>query len=172
MLVSRHLSALCTLISFTLAQTSTTLVTATTTVTATESGACDNFVGACVVYGTDGAAPYTTTVYTANPAQATITATATTTVYLSAGAPVTAASGACSDFNGACVVYASDAQGASYTTTVYGGNSGNNQGLIGGKKGGSGDGFIGGSSALTVGSWTAAVVLLMALLNAGFAVVT
>lgn len=128
-------------------QQSTTLVTATTTITATETGdgACQNFNGACVVYGGGAggggqATPYTTTVHAGGTPSS--TRVITTTVYISAGGATTeAASSACQNFNGACVVYATDSQGyatQSAATTIRGGNG---DGEIGRGKGNS-EGYI------------------------------
>jgi hypothetical protein len=138
------------------ADTSTTVVSVTSTktvhVTATDyTGACENFVGACVVYGTYGNAPYTTTVYvgqqsTTPPPPPTITTSTTTIV-----ATTTASnSGACSGFVGACVVYATNSRNAPASTVYYAGSSasarpGNAQGYIGESSGDS-DGYIGGAS--------------------------
>ncbi|EME83178.1 uncharacterized protein MYCFIDRAFT_211264 [Pseudocercospora fijiensis CIRAD86] len=150
-------------------QTSTTLVTATTTVTATESGACNDFVGACVVYGAEGAAPYTTTVYAGNSETSRTTVTPTTTVSIGAADTTADAASACRDFVGACVVYGSAAAGASYTTTVYNGNSlqttlGNSGGYIG--PGGSSDGYIGEASSLNMR--IVIPLISLAVVNVGF----
>ena len=150
------LFSLLSLLGLTVGDTTTVVsVTRTTTIhiTATDySGACDNFVGACVVYGTAGNAPYTTTVYVGQsrpspppPPPPTVT-TSTTTIL----ATTTASnSGACKSFVGACVVYASNAATAAPASTVYyhGGHTGpgNNQGYIGQASGNS-DGYIGGAS--------------------------
>lgn len=152
-------------------QTSTTMVKAITTVTATESGACNDFVGACVVYGTEGAAPYYTTLYAGMSGTSRIVTTSTTTlsrITESIGTTADAA-GACQDFVGACVVYGTGAAGASYTTTVYNGNSpqatlGNSDGYIG--PAGDSDGYIGEASSINM-----RVVLPfigLAVVNAGF----
>lgn len=143
------------------ATTTTVSVTSTTTVhvTATDyRGACDNFVGACVVgltkdeaccnwlidfqvYGSNGGARYTTTVYVYSPLRtASSTSTETTTIL----ATTTVSDGAaCRGFSGACVVYGGS---ASASTVYYPASSqghlsaGNGNGYIGLKNGG--DGFI------------------------------
>ena len=140
-------------------------VTATTTVTASasgnESGACDNFYGACVVYGGYGSAAYTTTVY-AGSATRTVTTTtgqqtstslvtSTTTVVQTTTA---SNSGACDSYDGACVVYGTNGVA---TTTVYSGSStntskGNGDGEIGESGNAGSEGAIGGAAAL--GVWT------------------
>lgn len=126
--------------------TTVVAVTSTTTVhvTATDyDGACENFVGACVVYGSPyGSAPYTTTVYASQ--QSNMVTTSTTTVV----ATTTASnSDACSGFVGACVVYATGSGSAPASTVYYGGDNdparpGNDQGYIGPGTDG-GDGYIG-----------------------------
>ena len=135
---------------------STTVVAVTSTktvhVTATDyAGACDHFVGACVVYGTARNAPYTTTVYVgrSSPRPPPTSVTTSTTTIL---ATTTASnSGDCSGFVGACVVYATNSANAPASTVYYaGGDSqhsgvGNAQGYIGPKES-TGDGFIGGAS--------------------------
>ncbi|KAK5117556.1 hypothetical protein LTR62_004978 [Meristemomyces frigidus] len=131
--------------------TAVVAVTATTTITQTASsanGACDNFYGACVVYGGQGT-PYTTTAYaTGSPATSTGTTLRTTapttivTSYSTATQTVvktmTASnSGECNNYEGACVVYSSPAGAAA--TTVYTSNSG--------EGGGNGDGEIGNTAS-------------------------
>ena len=157
------------------ADTSTTVVSVTSTktvhVTATDyTGACDNFVGACVVYGTNGNAPYTTTVYVGQqstippPPPPTITTSTTTIV-----ATTTASnSGACSGFVGACVVYATNSRNAPASTVYYAGSSasarpGNAQGYIGESSGDS-DGYIGGAPYAKA-SFTALVLGLVCALG-------
>jgi len=114
-----HAFLLCLLIA--LANSQSTLVVSvisTTTVhaTASDSNACNNFYGACVVYGDQGA-PYTTTVYrdaTSAPIEVVTsskTVLQTTTV---------SDAGACSNFAGSCVVYGGENGGAAYTTTAAG----------------------------------------------------
>lgn len=160
-------------------QTSTTLVTATTTVTSSVSdngGACNNFNGACVVYGGPGGAAYTTTVYaTSHPPPTIVTATTTTTVtYIPAEQATTGAVSACQNYNGACVVYGTNAQGsAQYTTTVYAGasnsgsNNGNGDGVIGGSNG-NGDGYIGPSGAASLSTPVALSLASLLIVNLGF----
>jgi hypothetical protein len=152
-------------------------ITRTTTVhvTATDyDGACDNFVGACVVYGTANSAPYTTTVYRYAPTS-TPTPPAPTTVITSTQVVVatTTASdeGACASFSGACVVYATDGNAAStvYDTSGYATQKpGNGQGFIAaGPKGEAGsDGAIG-SGAGSI-RWTTIAVLGAAVVCAVF----
>jgi hypothetical protein len=150
---------------------STNLITntATTTVTAAESGACNNFVGACVVYGTGGAVPYTTTIYADSPATSTISVTPTT---VTEEASNTAhASRPCEHFEGACVVYATGTDGTSYTTTIQNGDgdaaaTGNRDGLIGVP--GSSDGYIGEASSLNMRIILPLIALV--LVNLGFVV--
>ena len=152
------------------ADTSTTVVSVTSTttvhVTATDyTGACENFVGACVVYGTYGNAPYTTTVYVGQqspppgppPPPPTVTTSTTTIV-----ATTTASnSGACSGFVGACVVYATNSGNAPASTVYYAGSNdparpGNAQGYIG-QSAGDSNGYIG-SASYTKVSFTALVL--------------
>ena len=162
-----HLFILTLVLAIAAAEVSTKVVAVTSTktvhVTATNyAGACDNFVGACVVYGTANAAPYTTTVYvgrSASPPTTSIT-TSTTTII----ATTTAAnSGACSGFVGACVVYASNAAGSASKTVYYGASAsarpGNAQGYIGPKYAGGGDGQIGGAAPLRSLRWEALLCL-------------
>ena len=117
-------------------QTSTTLVSVTRTttvrVTATDyANACENFYGACVVYGDGNAAGYTTTVYRYAPSTtpSTLLPTSTpivtsTTTFL---ATTTASnSDACNDFSGACVVYGGDATSTVYNAGSDGSNNDNN----------------------------------------------
>lgn len=121
---------------------STTVVSLTSTTTihasATDlANACNNFNGACVVYGDNDAhgAPYTTTVYRGS--SPTPRSVVTSTTIIQATATVTDAN-ACQDFNGACVVYAGSGE-AAYTTTpsgYQGGQAGQQQHL------GNADGYI------------------------------
>lgn len=144
---------------FALASSQSTMVVSvisTTTVHATASGsdACNNFYGACVVYGGQGE-PYTTTVYrdtTASPTDVTISTTIVQTTTVSDA-------GACSNFAGSCVVYGGGNGEAAYTTTAAGyqggeGNGqrpiGNSDGYIAQDKGGSAA-VIGAGSSLTMG---------------------
>lgn len=141
------------LLSLATAGISTTVVAVTSTttvhVTATDyDGACENFVGACVVYGSPyGSAPYTTTVYASQQSNTIITPTTTIVATTTASN-----SGACSGFVGACVVYATGSGNAPASTVYYGGENdpsrpGNDQGYIGPATDG-GDGFIGAASSL------------------------
>lgn len=162
-------------------ETSTVLVTATTTVTSSASddgGACNNFNGACVVYGGPGGAAYTTTVYsTSHPPPSIVTATTTATVtYIPAEQASTGAASACQNYNGACVVYGTNAQGsAQYTTTVYagasntGGSNGNGDGVIGGSNG-NGEGYIGPSGAASLSTPVALSLASLLIVNLGFLV--
>lgn len=141
------------------AQTSTTLVSVTRTttihVTATDyEGACQGFVGACVVYGSGNAADYTTTVYQYGPSgnpgppppppppppsTPTPVVTSTTTFV----ATMTASnSDACRNFNGACVVYGPGYGGASSSTVYYAGSSNGNNGNTGQAGVGNSGGYI------------------------------
>lgn len=167
---------LCLLLVLSSADTSTTVVSVTSTttvhVTATDyTGACENFVGACVVYGTYGNAPYTTTVYVGQqspppppPPPPTVTTSTTTIV-----ATTTASnSDACSGFVGACVVYATNSRNAPQSTVYYAGSSnaprpGNNQGYIGSGQGDS-QGYIGGAPRIKLSSTAFAFGLLGALI--------
>ena len=145
-----YLAILYALLTIAAAQAATTVVSVTSTktvhVTATDyAGACDHFVGACVVYGTNGAAPYTTTVYVSRPSPPSSFTTSTTTVI----ATTTASnSGACAHFVGACVVYATNAASSTVYYPSAGASSrpGNAQGYIGPKQPDS-DGYIGRSVA-------------------------
>ena len=129
------------------ATTAIVSVTLTTTVHATSTdsgtgGPCDNFYGACVVYGGQGSAAYTTTVYATGPAPTPTPTTPSTTytrttTYL---ATTTVTDGnACRNYDGACVVYATDGTAAS---TVYAGSAGpgNAGGFIGAAPSGDGTG--------------------------------
>jgi hypothetical protein len=131
----------------------TVSVVSTTNVhaTASNSDACNNFYGACVVYGDNGAA-YTTTVYRDSTTAPTDVTTSTTIVQTTT---VTDA-GACSNFAGSCVVYGGESRGAAYTTTATGYQSGqadgqrplgNSDGYIAQGKG-DGSGLIGAASSL------------------------
>jgi hypothetical protein len=106
---------------FALANSQSTMVVSvisTTTVhaTASDSDACNNFYGACVVYGNQGA-PYTTTVYRDTTSAPTAVVTSSKTVVQTT---TVSDAGACSDFAGSCVVYGGENGGAAYTTTVTG----------------------------------------------------
>jgi hypothetical protein len=100
-------------------------VISTTTVhaTASDSDACNNFYGACVVYG-GNESPYTTTVYRDSTSAPTTIVISTTIVQTTT---VTDA-GACSNFAGSCVVYGGENGGAAYTTTVAGYQAGQTAG--------------------------------------------
>lgn len=105
------------------------------------AGACNGFFGACVVYGPEGSAPYTTTVYEST--NNLVPTTIVTSTVIPEPASTTSSPNACADFTGACVVYGTNTDGAAqYTTTAYhGGGNGNGQGVIGAQ--GDGDGYIG-----------------------------
>jgi hypothetical protein len=153
------------MIGFVCAQ-STVIVSiiSTTTVhaTASDSNACNNFYGACVVYGDNGA-PYTTTVYRDSTSAPTEVTKSTTILHTTT---VTDA-GACSNFAGSCVVYGGENGGAAYTTTATGYQSGqadgqrplgNSDGYIAqGKSDGSG--VIGAASSLA--AWDCALISLI-----------
>lgn len=156
--------------------TSTQTVYATTT--ASNSGACDNFYGACVVYGNGGSAAYTITVYaSSSPTPHTTTAytsptstfsTSTTTIVQTT--TVTNAN-ACNNYDGSCVVYTSNGGAA---TTIYAGSTstggngnGNGNGVIGAQatgsnnNGGGSGGAIGAAAGLK--SCAAGVVFMLML---------
>jgi hypothetical protein len=131
-------------------------VISTTTVHATASGsdACNNFYGACVVYGGQGE-PYTTTVYRDTTASPTDVTTSTTLVQTT----TVSDAGACSNFAGSCVVYGGENGGAAYTTTAAGHQGGqgagqqplgNSGGYIAQDKGGS-PAVVGAGSSLATG---------------------
>ncbi|TKA82737.1 hypothetical protein B0A55_01089 [Friedmanniomyces simplex] len=141
------------------AVTATTTVTQTATNTDGAQGACNNFYGACVVYGGYGNPSYTTTIYATGPPtthttptpMSLVTSTSTATEVVVQSTTVSN-SGACQGYDGSCVVY-NTANGAA-ATTVYAGNSGNGgggngNGEIGNTSNGRGDGAIGsGASTL------------------------
>ena len=153
-----HAILLCLLVA--LASSQSTLVVSvvsTTTIhaTASDSNACKNFYGACVVYGDQGA-PYTTTVYRDTTAAPTEVVTSSTTVVQTT---TVSDAGACSNFAGSCVVYGGENGGAAYTTTVTGYEGGqadgqrplgNSDGYIAQNKGGR-PAVIGAGSTLTTG---------------------
>lgn len=159
------------------ASTTVVAVTSTTTVHATatnDQGACDNFVGACVVYGSTAGAPYTTTVYVGNGSPTTSptpTSWVTSTTTLLATTTVSN-SGACSGFSGACVVYGTDGNSAPTSTVYYAsgsssrpdGKPGNSQGYIG-PKNNDGNGVIGAASLVNCWSWEAVLGLGMVALT-------
>jgi hypothetical protein len=131
-------------------------VISTTTVHATASGsdACNNFYGACVVYGGQGE-PYTTTVYRDTTASPTDVTTSTTLVQTT----TVSDAGACSNFAGSCVVYGGENGGAAYTTTAAGHQGGqgagqqplgNSGGYIAQDKGGS-PAVVGAGASLATG---------------------
>jgi hypothetical protein len=146
---------LCSLTAQVAAQVSTTVVSVTSTttvrnltrdmyeteadaeqvhVTATDyQGACNDFVGACVVYGTYASAPYTTTVYRYAPSppppgppppppSPPPTPSWTTSTTVVAATTTVSNSGACADFVGACVVYGTSANAPASSTVYYGSN--------------------------------------------------
>lgn len=155
-------------------QSPTSIVTATTTETVTEPGACNNFVGACVVYGTGDVPPYTTTVYAGSnsPADDIISTTTVTISRTSDTTPDVAS--ACADFTGACVVYGG-AENPSYTTTTPsngesnsdGTQQGNSDGYIAAEKGDN-DGYIGEAVSLSMG--VVVPLITFVLVNIGFVV--
>jgi len=166
------ITTLALLIAASTAAQSTTIVdvtaTATTTVTQTATnidgrGPCDGFYGACVVYGGyGGPAAYTTTVYaTGSSPRTTITTPTSTTTFVTStstimqtttvsGTTTVSNSGACNDYDGACVVYGS---GGTATSTVYAGSSttsahhGNGDGEIGETSDSGNDGAIGNAAS-------------------------
>lgn len=152
---SRVVLALLLLVTIVSGQTSTAIVTETTTITATNSGACNNFIGACVVYGGDGGAPYTTMVHGSSDMSPSNTVS-TTTVSVTEGAAGSTAdiSGVCNGFTGACVVYETAAGGGIDSTTIYDSNgdplaTGNSDGYIGPAD--SSEGYIGQAAGLGLG---------------------
>lgn len=187
MIGPRQILGLCYIATLAQCDASVSTVTATTTVTASESGACENFVGACVVYGSGGAAPYTTTVYasdaSSSPASkpSPTTVTSTTTVYISYIGSSLAASAAlspCESFTGACVVYATNPAGTTtYTTTFHNSppvssssSTSGGSGYIGSGSGGGSNsnnpGFIAAAPPLSM--WTIGPIIGLALVNLGF----
>ena len=145
---------------FALANCQSTMVVSvisTTTVHATASGsdACNNFYGACVVYGGQGEA-YTTTVYRDTTASPTDVTTSTTVVQTT----TVSDAGSCSNFAGSCVVYGGENGGAAYTTTAagYQGGQGDDQRPLGDSGGyiaqdkGSNPAVIGAGTSLAMGS--------------------
>ncbi|KAK5691404.1 hypothetical protein LTR97_011397 [Elasticomyces elasticus] len=140
------------------ASTTIVAVTATTTITQTATntdggqGACNNFYGACVVYGGYGDPSYTTTIYASGPSTAYLTPIPTSLVTSTSTATeivvqttTVSDSGACQGFEGSCVVY--NTADSAAATTVYTGNGngrgGNGDGEIGNTNNGGGDGAIG-----------------------------
>ncbi|KAK5677469.1 hypothetical protein LTS10_010041 [Elasticomyces elasticus] len=140
------------------ASTTVVAVTATTTITQTAyntdggQGACNNFYGACVVYGGYGHPSYTTTIYASGPSTvystpsptSLVTSTSTATEVVVQTTTVSD-SGACQGYEGSCVVY--NTADSAAATTVYTGNGngqgGNGDGVIGNTNNGGGDGAIG-----------------------------
>ena len=136
--------------------TKTVSVISTTSVhaTASDTDPCNNFYGACVVYGNDGA-PHTTTVYrdtTIAPSEVT---TSTTVVQTT----IVTDAGACANFAGSCVVYGGGNGQNAYTTVVAGYQSGqqqalgNSDGYIAQYKG-HGPAVVGAGSSLAAMGWT------------------
>ncbi|KAK5744769.1 hypothetical protein LTR17_001845 [Elasticomyces elasticus] len=140
------------------ASTTVVAVTATTTITQTATntdggqGACNNFYGACVVYGGYGDPSYTTTIYASGPSTAYFTPSPTSLVTSTSTATevvvqttTVSDSGACQGYEGSCVVY--NTADSAAATTVYTGNGngrgGNGDGEIGNTNNGGGDGAIG-----------------------------
>lgn len=149
------------LLTLALAQPTVVSVTSTTTIHATatdDSNACNNFYGACVVYGNNGA--YTTTVYATDTSTPTRLVTSTTVV--PATKTVTDAS-ACQNFDGSCVVYASGGSGRYYTTTAYAATSslGNSGGYIAKSSDRDSPGYIGAANSLAGASWVASLRLVL-----------
>lgn len=145
------------LISLASAQTTVVSVTSTTTIHATatdNSNACNNFYGACVVYGDNGqGAAYTTTVY-ASGTSPSLTPTSLITSTTTVPASTTATDAAtCKSFDGSCVVYGSGGSGE-YTTTSYAATSslGNSGGYIAKSTDRDSPGYIGAASSLSA-SW-------------------
>jgi hypothetical protein len=171
MTIHRTFHVLILALLFALASSQSTMVISvisTTTVhaTASDSDACNNFYGACVVYGGQGEA-YTTTVYRDTTATPTDVTTSTTIVQTT----TVSDAGACSNFAGSCVVYGGENGGAAYTTTAAGyhggqGNGqrplGNSDGYIAQDKGGS-LAVIGAGSSLAMGKFAlmSAVVMVI-----------
>jgi hypothetical protein len=149
-----HAFLLCLLFALAISQSTLVVsVISPTTVhaTASDSDACNNFYGACVVYGNQGA-PYTTTVYRDTTSAPTEVVTSSKTVVQTT---TVSDAGACSNFAGACVVYGGENGGAAYTTTAagYQGSQpdgqrplGDSDGYIAQNKGGHPESFSAGSS--------------------------
>ncbi|KAK4892488.1 hypothetical protein LTR27_008952 [Elasticomyces elasticus] len=131
------------------ASTTVVAVTATTTITQTATntdggqGACNNFYGACVVYGGYGDPSYTTTIYASGPSIAHSTPTPTSLVTSTSTATEVVVQTTTVSDSGACQGY----EGSAAATTVYTGNGngrgGNGDGEIGNTNNGGGDGAIG-----------------------------
>ena len=168
MVLSRAIHAFLLSLIFALARSQSTMVISvisTTTVHATtsDSDACNNFYGACVVYGDQGT-PYTTTVYRDTTAAPTEVVTSSKTVVQTT---IVSDAGACSNFAGSCVVYGGNNGGAAYTTTASGYQGGqadgqrplgNSDGYIAQNKGGR-EGFIAAGSTLTTGIYAFTTVV-------------
>lgn len=165
MTLHRALQALLFSLMFALASSQSTMVVSvisTTTVhaTASDSDACNNFYGACVVYGDQGA-PYTTTVYRDSTTTPTAVTTSTTVVQTTT---VTDA-GACSNFAGSCVVYGGENGNAAYTTTAAGYQNGQGDGQ---QPLGNSDGYIAqnkGGSPAVIGAGTSLIARGCAVLS-------
>ncbi|KAK0353912.1 hypothetical protein LTR91_008247 [Friedmanniomyces endolithicus] len=156
------------------AVTATSTITQTATNTDGVQGACNNFYGACVVYGGSGDAAYTTTIYATGPSPthttstptSLVTSTSTATTEVVVQTTTVSNSGACQGYDGSCVVY-NTANGAA-TTTVYAGNNGNSgggngNGEIGNTGNGGGNGAIGSGTSSSNRAFTlsfAALALL------------
>ncbi|KAK0247248.1 hypothetical protein B0A54_11923 [Friedmanniomyces endolithicus] len=105
------------------AVTATSTITHTATNTDGAQGACNNFYGACVVYGGSGDAAYTTTIYATGPSTtyatptptSLVTSTSTATTEVVVQTTTVSNSGACQGYDGSCVVY-NTANGAAATT--------------------------------------------------------
>ncbi|KAK3072453.1 hypothetical protein LTR53_006780 [Teratosphaeriaceae sp. CCFEE 6253] len=139
------------------AVTATTTITQTATNTDGAHGGCNNFYGACVVYGGYGDPSYTTTIYATSPSTTQITTLPTSLVTWTSTAATEVVvhtttvsnSGACQGFDESSVVYST--AGGAAATTVYAGNGGstasgrggNSDGEIGNTSNDGGDGAIG-----------------------------
>ncbi|KAK0936400.1 hypothetical protein LTR29_012073 [Friedmanniomyces endolithicus] len=136
------------------AVTATSTITHTATNTDGAQGACNNFYGACVVYGGSGDAAYTTTIYATGPSTtyatptptSLVTSTSTATTEVVVQTTTVSNSGACQGYDGSCVVY--NTANSAAATTVYAGGNGNGgagtgNGEIGNTGSGGGNGAIG-----------------------------
>ncbi|KAK1069328.1 hypothetical protein LTR74_004894 [Friedmanniomyces endolithicus] len=136
------------------AVTATSTITHTATNTDGAQGACNNFYGACVVYGGAGDAAYTTTIYATGPSTtyttstptSLVTSTSTATTEVVVRTTTVSNSGACQGYDGSCVVY--NTANSAVATTVYAGTNGNGgggngNGEIGNTGNGGGNGAIG-----------------------------
>ncbi|KAK1073205.1 hypothetical protein LTR12_010816 [Friedmanniomyces endolithicus] len=153
------------------AVTATNTITHTATNTDGAQGACNNFYGACVVYGGSGDAAYTNTIYATGPSTtyatqtptSLVTSTSTATTEVIVQTTTVSNSGACQGYDGSCVVY-NTANGAA-ATTVYAGNSGNSgggngNGEIGNTGNGGGNGAIGSGTSCANKAFTLRFVAL------------